>query len=97
MIITYERTYFGHLCHVGWYADGYIITYLEGQKEGKQIIVYRDEVVGISYRDSDNPSDEMKNSYEWGRVFTEYHRQDVYLENADLWPPAPITYNGLTE
>lgn len=66
-----ETTY-----HIGWYADGYIVTQLNGDKEGYQTVVWNDEVVGLSYP-STKECGVAINKYSWGFVSTQQNRQYV--------------------
>lgn len=49
-LVTYETIDGGIHLHVGWYADGYIATALDGPEAGKQVMVIDDVVIGVSYQ-----------------------------------------------
>jgi hypothetical protein len=59
----------GVIYHVGWYGDGFIVTQINGEKEGHQIVVWDSKIIGMSYpcwRDDFR----CENNYSWGRVGT---------------------------
>lgn len=66
----------GTLFHIAWYSDGYIVTQMSGTVEGHQTVVWKDEVIGISYpghRDGWT----IENKYPWGSVWTTPRYQGV--------------------
>jgi hypothetical protein len=63
--------------HIGWYADGYIVTQLRGDKKGFQTLVLKDEIVGVSYP-SEQGDHRTINQYSWGYVTTYPNLQSVY-------------------
>lgn len=78
-----------NIYQIGWYADGYTITYLNGQTTGKQIVVWQDHVVGISYpqeKYNGDPGTLISHSYSWGRVYTRYDFQEIVLNETDAPP-----------
>lgn len=48
-IVSYETLSNGTNVHIGWYADGYIATALNGPDTGKQVISINGAIIGISY------------------------------------------------
>lgn len=70
-------------CQIGWYADGYVITFLNGKTKGKQIVVWKDNVVGVSYPDKKQkkPDADIVHAYSWGYVFTKHDRQSVFISS----------------
>lgn len=66
----------GDAYHVGWYGDGYIFTRLNGDQEGYQIVVWKGEIVGVSFPSVKKPGVAI-NKYSWGHVSTQQQRQYV--------------------
>lgn len=75
-LVTYETTSLGVQCHVGWYADGYIGTALDGTEQGKQVVFLNNAVVGISY-DIEIKQNYFVHKYTWGKVYSYPQRQVV--------------------
>lgn len=73
-LITYERDDNDSdiFRQVGWFADGYIITFITGPEEGCQIVVHNEEVIGTSYQ-----SQKGVNIYSWGKVYTQSYYQEI--------------------
>lgn len=67
------------MVQVNWYADGFVITEINGSEKGKQTVVYRDKIVGISYPISQRGNDHLIHKYSWGHVHTTgMDRQEIY-------------------
>ncbi|MGA8165542.1 MAG: hypothetical protein WB791_11095 [Waddliaceae bacterium] len=70
--------------HVGWYADGFIMTQINGQNEGHQTVflgndIRTAEVIGSSY--PCRQDDATVHKYSWGKVVTCQYRQSVVTNN----------------
>ena len=74
-IVTYETLDNGVLVHIGWYADGCIVTALNGLDVGKQVIVVDDYVVDISYY-METHSKYFTHKYTWAKV-TSYSNKQI--------------------
>lgn len=66
----------GIMCHVAWYADAYILTFMNGPEEGKQVIYLNDKLFDTSF-----PVEKFRggatHEYSWGTVLTLYQNQEV--------------------
>jgi len=71
--------------HIGWYADGFIVTHVNGPNEGHQTVflgndIMSADIIGISY-----PGDRLDHSiihkYTWGKVCTTMNGQIVIRNN----------------
>lgn len=62
-IISYESAYL-----MAWFSDGLIITYLSGNEEGKQVVIYQGKIIGISYPKANLYKGRISNPYAWGKV-----------------------------
>lgn len=66
--------------HIGWYADGYIITQINGGKKGYQTVIMNNEIIGISYpseHENESGDERVINQYSWGRVTTRPDEQSI--------------------
>lgn len=71
-----------------WYADGLILTCMEEQKMGRQIIINNDKVIGVSYPKNYPPNSYgvgLRHEYNWGYVGTTEGYQMVCVSNKSLW------------
>jgi len=76
-IFSYQKDEHSEIIfHIGWYADGYIMTQISGPEEGHQTVVLNDEVIGVSYPSSRN-GQTIFNKYSWGTVRTSQRNQEV--------------------
>lgn len=64
------------IVHIGWFSDGYIVTHITGDKKGLQTVVWKDEIVGISYPSIREDSCTI-NQYSWGKVLTWPNDQEI--------------------
>lgn len=77
-IFSYQKSdSTGVIFHVGWYADGFIVTQLDGTKEGFQTIVWGNQIVDVSYP-SNRETGKITNGYSWGCVEITPERQLFY-------------------
>lgn len=78
-IVGGEETVF----QIAWYADGYVVTHINGDKKGLQTVVRNDEIIGISYPSgkSEEFEDTSINKYSWGYVLTAQWWQNI------IWYP----------
>ncbi len=74
-LVTYEALNTGVHIHIGWYADGYIATALDGNEAGKQVIFINGSVVGISY-DIKTYNGYFTHNYIWATV-TSYPNKQI--------------------
>jgi hypothetical protein len=75
-VVTYEITYLGVLCHIGWYLDGSIVTAIDGTEAAKQVVFLNGCVVGISY-DMEMKDDYFIHRYKWGKVYSYIDHQII--------------------
>ncbi len=78
-IIRYIVTEEGVTCHVGVYADGVIVTALDGTEQGKQVIIVNDSITGISY-DLEQKKDHFIHKYTWGKVYSYDNKQIMHVK-----------------
>lgn len=79
-IIDYTKTNITSMhCHVGWYSNGYIMTIIQGQEEGKQVVFHNGIIIGIAYPDKKNYCGITTHTYSWGTVHTSDRFQEVYF------------------
>ncbi len=77
-IVSYQKNYdSGSFFHIAWYADGYIVTQINGPKEGYQTVVFGDDIIGVSYPSSRENGVTTTNKYPWGNVTTGLRYQSV--------------------
>lgn len=67
------------LSHCAWYADGYVITQMSGDDEGKQIVVHNGDIIGRSYHPRSSHG-HSSHKYFWGTIGTQPHRQSIILK-----------------
>lgn len=65
---------------IGFFTNGFIITFLAGENAGRQVVVFHEKIIGISYA---SPSAKNKNIhiYAWGKVFTRYDCVEVQISH----------------
>ncbi|MDB2614178.1 hypothetical protein N9Y92_03345, partial [Chlamydiales bacterium] len=57
------------LFNVFFYEEGYVITQVTGVEKGKQIVVYEERIIGLSFsKDQDGRG--LYNEYPWGAIIT---------------------------
>jgi hypothetical protein len=62
--------------HLSFYSDGYIIIWLSGGNEGKQIVLYKGKIIGSALYRSTRGRYSV-HTYSWGTVYTNYNKQEV--------------------
>lgn len=77
-----ENTGEYYFFNIAWFSEGFIITQFGGEMHGHQVVVFHDEIVGISY-----PFEEWEdmpgfisraNFYSWGIVSTFLKGVSIY-------------------
>lgn len=95
-LISYVQSSSG-LYHVGWYADGFILTCMEDGDKGRQIVINNDKIVGISYGINNNPdshAEGIRHEYNWGCVGTTEGFQIINVSKKSLWPGSPAHFKN---
>lgn len=69
---------------IAFFKDGFIITFLGGENEGKQIVVCQDKIIGVSYP-CEKRGLNLIHLYVWGRVYSSFRKVEVDIENVPLF------------
>ena len=73
-VVTYETLNTGVHVHIGWYADGAIVTALDGTEAGKQVIFIYGSVVDVSY-EIKTYNGYFTHNYTWTKVTSYPYKQ----------------------
>ncbi len=74
-IVTYHSRH-SETIQIAWFSDGYVVTNLGGDKKGYQVVIWNDEIVGISYP-SEIRGKDLTNQYWWGSVSCDSHLVEI--------------------
>lgn len=68
-------------CQIGVFSDGLIITHIQGENKGKQIVVYQDKIIGISYP-CEYKEGCVSHQYIWGQTTSRYNEVSACLTSS---------------